>query len=271
MSVPMGALFRACCDVLWRELRPIHYADLARLAVESIGYVPSEVDGQRTKEDVREKLLEARARGTFYTHGPHFCGAMRDWFREPQRLLFNPDEVASDRHLIPASLSASGTACLEAVMRCRTMLTKVADTPARWIGLTRGLMIEQHVSDYFRREWPEHWAPPDNAGRYDRPCEHDFKLEVPDRLLRVDVMGPRRDGTFGTPSGGGKRPADLHVLASIEGNAVRINGFYTGEALSEQMSPWTTQPFSRLAVWLNCFKHGFSYGDLCRAAGRKAR
>lgn len=257
MAAPsMPALFRACVEVLADSLSPWHYADLAAEALRRLGLAADADTLRRAKEDVREKMLEAGRFGTAYTGPPHYLAVLSRWFPSAQRELLNP---ATEPIIVRAHAGWAIDGCLEALLRSKHMVTKIADTPARWEGMARGMILERHVAGWFRDQWPDSWAPPDNAGRWREWCNHDFKLRLYGRAYLVDVMGPLRDGMFGLPAGGGKRLVDLHVVARQRGADVAICGFQHGKALAERFGEEETIPICRLAVRLNCEARGWDY------------
>jgi len=125
------------------------------------------------------------------------------------------------------------------------------------------------VRCWFAAKWPDMVLPPDNEGAWEQPCDHDFKLTVKDRILRIDVAGPKANGTYGRPTGSGKRTTDIHVIASIVGAEVGIHGFVPGDEYRDIFSAWDTQPITRMAFWLNCNRLDIDYA-LFKNTERKA-
>jgi hypothetical protein len=104
-------------------------------------------------------------------------------------------------------------ALYEQAMRAPYMVTKYADSPARKAGRLRGLVIEHHVSGWFRQHYPEFYKEPDNFHQWKKMCSHDFKLSMPGQVLRIDVTGPRKDGSFGSYAQKPKEGVDFHIMA----------------------------------------------------------
>lgn len=121
------------------------------------------------------------------------------------------------------------------------------------------MLIEQHVRCWFKAKWPDMLLPPDNEGIWEMPCDHDFKLRVKGHILRIDVAGPRANGTYGQPIGGSKTATDIHVIAAIEGNEVVIHGFVPGNEYRDIFTRWDTHPIARIVFWLNCNKLNIDY------------
>ena len=267
MSVPMKQLFDACHTVLHNAMCPLRYGILVEKALALLGMdMPHGLERRRVKEDVREKMLEAGQRGSFYVPSPLCYAGLLEWFLGKQRDLFNAQ--AYDL-IIPAHASWSVDACTESHMRRPHMLTKVADCYQRWAGLSRGMLIQNHISQWFREQWPDQWRPPDNEGKWSSPCDHDFKLLLPagyGGLSKVDAMGPRADGAFGFPQGGGKRPVDIHLAGSMREDHFILHGFIQGHQLCEDFGPDNTQSICRLVVILNCEKYGIDYETVKAAA-----
>ncbi|MDP3063239.1 MAG: hypothetical protein Q8O40_08540 [Chloroflexota bacterium] len=251
-TLPMATLFKACREVAEAAMAPLHYAELTRLAFARLGFSTDSVNWKRQIEDVREKLLEAGLRGFGYLGAPHCLAYLKEWL--PQQTMFNP--VLPVR--INATLEAGERAIFNALMRKFLDKTQARpETIAR--SRARGLLVEHHVRCWFEAKWPELVLPPDNEGAWEQPCDHDFKLRLTGRLLRIDVAGPKADGTYGTPRGGGKTTTDIHIIASIVGNDVVIHGFVPGDEYRHIFSSWDTHPISRMAFWLNCNRLDIDY------------
>lgn len=97
-------------------------------------------------------------------------------------------------------------------LRAPHMMTKFAQNDIRVAGQLRGLVIEHHVSGWFRQHYPAQYVEPDNYQRWTATCSHDFKLKTPAGLLRIDVSGPRKDGSFGAYDLKPKQRVDYHIL-----------------------------------------------------------
>lgn len=261
-TVPMGILFPAGVAVLEDSLVPHHYADFTRLILKRLAIPEEQVNWRRQIEDVREKLVQAERYGMFYTGEPLCLAGLRSWVRNETAVpLFNSAKPI----LINANFPASEAACLEALMREPYMLKKTnAPRIRRNRGLARGMLIEQHVKDYFRLSWPDYYVPPENEEKWDRPCDHDFKLHVGLRLRKVDVAGEHLDGSFGLSSG--KTPVDIHLMARLTGNLLILEGFKLGDQFSEkeEFGWWDSNPIQPLIVYLNCEKAGINYAELRR-------
>jgi hypothetical protein len=264
-KVPMGSLFRACESILWDRFMPVHYGDLTRLAIGELGVEVTKKEFVRCKEDVREKMLEARRYGTFYVPSPHFFGAIRDWFKTDDVPLLNVEPYLIK---IPSDATWSIEASTEILMRRRYMLDKIpsADPLRRERGASSGIHIEKHISYYFRDHWAEQWFPPDNENKYYLPCPHDFKLFIDGVMYQVDVMGPHANGKF---SVGDKKVVDFHLIGEVAGPSYYFQGFLQGgDVPSGYFSPTVVKPPSRLIVLLNCAKHGIDHDVLRRYANK---
>ena len=99
------------------------------------------------------------------------------------------------------------------------MMTKFKNTPARKAGQIRGLVIEQHVSEWFRQHYSDEFEEADNYRQWTIPCAHDFKLNVRGKIHLIDVSGPHRDGTFGSYDLKPKYGVDYHIITSAIGFA----------------------------------------------------
>lgn len=105
----------------------------------------------------------------------------------------------------------------EQVNRSQYMMTKFADSPARKAGQLRGLVIEHHVSGWFKQNYPNNYLEADNYRIWTQPCGHDFKLSNKFSVLCIDVSGPKKDGTFGSYYYKPKYGVDYHILCNAIG------------------------------------------------------
>ena len=97
------------------------------------------------------------------------------------------------------------------------MMTKFKNTPARKAGQIRGLVIEQHVSEWFRQHFSDEFEEADNYRQWTIHCPHDFKLNVGGKIYPIDVSGPHRNGTFGSYEKKPKYGVDYHIITSAIG------------------------------------------------------
>lgn len=251
-TLSMPILFRACREVADTSMAPMHYAELTRQAFLRLHIPTTSVNWKRQIEDVREKLLKAGQHGFGYIAAPHCLAYLKEWL--PRETMINPFQPVH----VAATLEAGERAIFEALMRKFKDKTQ-ARPKSIAKGRARGLLIEQHVTCWFRTKWPDMVLPPDNEGMWERPCDHDFKLRVKGHILRIDVAGPKANGTYGKPKGGGKAATDIHVIASIEGNEVVIHGFVPGKEYRDIFTTWDTHPIARLVFWLNCNRLDIDY------------
>lgn len=248
----MENVFSACRNVAEREIRPLHYVFMARRALSLLNYSETELNWQRQIEDVREKLLLKGRLGFGYLRRPYCLAYLREWL--DARILFNPYPPLE----ITPSLQSSLRACEQVALRKyidKTSAPKI--NIAR--GRSRGLLIEAHVRMWFESQWPDYVLPPDNEGQWVTPCDHDFKLRFNDRIIKVDVAGPRASGQYGYPFGGGKHSTDVHILASIDNNSVSLHGFVYHAEYQDSFSLFETRPIQCLIFRLNCLKSGIDY------------
>ena len=192
---------------------------------------------------------------TFYTGKPHRMVALRSWFKTEQLPL-----LQLDFEIIPGNASAGVRGAYECLMRSAHMLQKT--TMER---RASGLVLEQHVALWFKKQWPTLYLPPDNDGQWDRPCDHDFKLNIRGRIVKVDVSGPRSNGTFGNP-GNGKHRTDLHLICEIRDRDVWWLAVVPKETYNEVVIPESGRSPLQMIVWLNCIQDGIDYEAVRGAA-----
>lgn len=258
--VPMDILFNACVMELADRKVPVHYRALTEHALHRLQIDPKRVTFERVKEDVREKLLLAGSRGCLYIPQPHCLGALSTWFEREQTTLFNPDE-----EVIPGSATSGTNGAFALAMRLPHMIQKVASASpeARNLGAAKGLVVESHVSDWFRMKWPEFWREPDNARSWERPCSHDFKLIVDDAIWLVDVASQKKNGKWGLSEF--KQAVHFHLLCDIDRRDVIWRGVMFGEEMrraGDRVHPMMAKSPLHMTVWLNCAKHGIDYLEI---------
>lgn len=101
--------------------------------------------------------------------------------------------------------------------RAPFMMTKFANNDARKAGQIRGLVIEHHVSGWFKSNYPNYYLEPDNYRQWTKICSHDFKLKINVNIHFIDVTGPKKDGTFGSYDYKPKDGVDYHILCTALG------------------------------------------------------
>ncbi|MCZ2102292.1 MAG: hypothetical protein LC107_12245 [Chitinophagales bacterium] len=111
--------------------------------------------------------------------------------------------------------------------RAPHMMTKFADTDARKAGQIRGLVIEHHVSGWFKDQYPHHYREADNYRQWTQFCSHDFKLVIHPNLYNIDVSGPKKDGSFGSYKLKPNTNVHFHILCAALGFAAWDNCDFT--------------------------------------------
>jgi hypothetical protein len=255
MELSMRDLFPACVAVLAKELRPIHYADLTRMALAKIGVRESQVAFKKEAENVREKLLMAGQRGTFYAGAPTFAGALRFWFVSDAQINMTLDGVR-----IPGSAQAGVDGAFDALMRSPYMMVHnrgLENTEKLNRVRSSGMVLEKHVTNWFNQEYPDFYGEAANAGIWQRPCSHDFTLSIGGRRFLIDVAGPDAHGQYGRR--GRKHPTDLHLICRVDGDHCLWEGVVRGEGFNESIDPISIFSPTAFLVWLNCEKHKIHY------------
>lgn len=259
-EISMKDLFPKCRDILVREMRPIKYGDLTRIALMELGVPFSEIDLKKEKENVREKLLLAGQYNCFYTGAPLYAGAMRNWFvaDDHQQLSLVVDYIK-----IPGNASAGASGAFEALMRSGYMQVhnrELANTELLNRGRASGLVIEKHVTNWFSKQYPEFFAEPENHNVWHQPCSYDFSLTVDGRQWKIDVAGPDKNGSYGKR--GAKKSTHMHLLCKIVGDYCAWEGVVRGKEFNAYIDPSSIFSPVALIVRLNCAKHGINYEDV---------
>lgn len=261
--VSMQILFPVCVEVLRDALEPLHYAELTKRALDILNIRVDFKEFLRLKEDVREKLLLANRYGTAYIvdAGDAYCvGVLSQWFMTNQLALFNGEWEGLRIH---GSAAAGFKAAFELIKRRPHMITKQVENDQRELSAAFGIIIEEHVSQWVHEQWPMFWRPPENFQQWARPCNHDFRLRLKDRMVEVDVMGPKGRGENGLLFDvTTKKPADIHLCASIHKKDVVLHGFMPRNRLRATWEAHETLPISWFIVWLNCQRLGYDYAAI---------
>lgn len=263
--VSMINIFPACREILDNALRPIKYTDLVTQALEQLGIPLDYVNFQRQIEDVREKMLIKGMYDSFYIGKPHCYAALNSWFSNGQIDLFNWHKPI----VIPGDVSSGVHGAYEAIKRSPTMKKKNPYANIDLVHWARayGLVIEQHVADWFKTNWPDSVLRPDNYQKWNQWCDHDFKIRIDHRVFNVDVFGPKRDGSYGQPPQ--KKQTHFHLMCRAIGKDVLWEGIITGAQYRDtpDIVPEIGRPPQHMIVRLNCEKFGIPY-DVVKAAAR---
>jgi hypothetical protein len=258
----MDALFTACLEVLQEALVPLHYHQLTLRAFTKMQAQFSQTSFheafKKNRENVREKFLERRWHGhAFYVGEPYCLGALRTWFTSPQLLLLHTDMIR-----IPGHATAGSEGAFEALMRAPYMQTKhpSASLEERQRGLARGQVIEKHMQQWFKDRYPQLYRPSRNHQQWHVWDKDDFYLQIGDRLLCVDIMGPTKHGTYAVAQG--KHRTELHLLCTIKGPDCLFEGVERGKALQDHVVPEACFSPVNFLVWLHCLRDGIDYKTL---------
>ncbi len=255
-----------CGRILDEEIRPIHYADLTRMAINRVGR--NGVDFTKVKEDVREKILMAGLDGCGYIGAPYCYAFKKKWIKGDQAVLNFEEPIP-----VPVTVSSSTAGACETIYRFKHMIHKPTGTYIPIDEAEPGVVkfrieraiVEQNVSDYFKQNWPKLWMPPSNDKKYKKPASDDFRIRVKNYIYNFDVFTPGRNGKGGLVKW--KRPAHIHVMAEYDDDGVNIRGFTTGQLFSShQWSPEEIYPFHQLVFWLNCMQDDMPYDKIRDAA-----
>lgn len=255
-TLPFPTIFPVCVDILRENLIPTHYVELTKAALLKLGLTPNDVNWQRQIEDVREKLLQAGRYETFYIGDPYCLGGLRWWFETGQLRLLHPTQGIT----IPGNAQSGVNGAFEALMRFPEYKIKNPNAPLenRTYTCARGLVLQEHISDWFKQKWPKFWLPPENHKQWKTGCSHDFRLNIDGDIIKIDVSGPRLNGTFGNP-GNGKHLTDFHLICEIIGQDVLWRDIRRGTEYQSILFPEAGICPERLVVWLNCLKHNIDY------------
>lgn len=282
--ISQSILFPACVDVLERDLLPLHYKDLVLQAIRYLGLREEDYHITKMAEDVRQ-WLPKRFPAVYYTGSPDYMMMMRYWLISQTQRAFNFLEPIA----VPTSAKAAFNGSFDALLRARWTQAKKEERTGgdprkkpfsqwdrpdwrRYIQIcerqAKGKTIEAQFVQWCRGRWPELILDPENAGEYDKPCSHDFRIQSPfGNVVEVDVAGEGIFGEYGsTPYG--KSKADIHVCCRLDhkSDAVIFDGFQSRKSFGEFVSREYTVAPQVFIVWMNCWQKGIRYGVLCQRA-----
>jgi hypothetical protein len=157
---------------------------------------------------------------------------------------------------IPYKQSCYDNAVKEVRLRSPYMYTKYGESAKRTAGQIRGIVVEQHASDYMQRTYPNNYLNPDNFQIWHQYCNHDFKIVVNGETYLIDVSGPKVDGTYGSyamkPSG-----CNFHIIVGVNGmqswdnidynQGFEVLGVVSGANYVVNLNITTLEPFE---VWI---------------------
>lgn len=253
--VSMSRLFPACNRVLDRELRPLHYKELMKMALELLKISPAKVDTSKLAEDIREKLPPRANNDIIYTGKPDCLMAKLHWFPRVAPPLLHDEYI-----VIPGNVSQGIEGAFEALMRNQYMINKIRDYERRNLVRAQGLVVEKHVTNWFKRNYPNFYREADNYRQWERACRHDFKLQVGDKSLSVDVSSDVGNGYHSH----NKKPTDLHLLCEVSSNGTDViwRDIRTKTEFDEnKMAIGTGRSPRSMVVWLNCLKYKINYNQ----------
>jgi hypothetical protein len=168
-TLPMPVIFKACDDILNKSIRPYYYKELTELALESIGVSINSVNITKQYEDVREKYCYRP--GVKYIPNPDCLIYLDKWISKLN--LINP----FDPYFLPCDIKDAYKANFEGLMRSEHMENKHnIDIASRMKKRAKGLLIEHHVSGWYRRQWPLLFKEPNNKDIYNMACSHDLTV-----------------------------------------------------------------------------------------------
>lgn len=170
-------------SLLEKKLRPIHYKEAFN---ESKVWIHSS-DAYSDKTDPAEKFRQRYAEHdhsdiSFIVGG--FLALSR-WFpTRHQMQLFAPDKTVD----VEGNCVISFDAGYETAKREPYMLNKFGKGSQSWYERRRyGMLVEYHITNYFRNHYPQYFVEPSNKSDYTRPSKDDFILQTEWNRIVVDV------------------------------------------------------------------------------------
>lgn len=254
---------------------PVHYRTLHD--VVGLVYLPGRSYGANTSS-AAEKLRQHYAEGD-QLDAVAFSGGLiglRRWFANSYQLqLLQP----ADKVVIRGNCILSYDAGYEVARREPYMKDHFSDaaSPYRQERRRRAYLIEAHVRDFFRTNYPEFYVPPSNDGKYAAWATEDFFLKLPQGTVSVDVKSWSGQDEDGDACGYIRRPNPkvVYVWADWRDNDTTIiNGMQPG-GLATMFGELTdsgltkvngkqVQSIDRLLVMLNMARVRLDYHKFLR-------
>ena len=220
-------MHRRLTRLLRTELRPIHYKEAFPRIV---AWMPSK-DAYSAKTDPMEKFRQRYAEhprsDVLFINGGYM--ACSHWFPLREQLtLLPPDEKV----IIKGNSIVAFDAGYETAKREPYTLNKFGKDHRSWYERRRkGMLVESHVAEYFRKTYTRFFQEPSNAGNYEKPAKEDFVLVTPWARMMIDVKSVG-DGDF-SDSFVITNPNEVgvYIVADFceDTNEVTIHGMITGD------------------------------------------
>jgi hypothetical protein len=144
----------------------------------------------------------------------------------------------------------------------------------RRYNITRNaFIVESHIKGYFQSNFPDNYIESDNHKKYDKGCDHDFKLKFSGRVKKIDVKYSAKDSQYQIRFP--KKENDFYyIFGSIDGNNVWISGFkcssflekeeiddsyYNKRVMVNRNNFWSADC---LVAQINIYNMGFNYSKI---------
>jgi hypothetical protein len=251
---------------------PTHYRKLAEHAWRALNWTPrSEDEARQSAEHLRQPvdIRGAWDMGVLTTdrvgRRSRLIGLMyrTDWFDRFQESLFSSGWNSEIEGEIDEDCITNALA--NAALRLPFMSDRLGASNARRAQrLARGFIVEEHVSQWFRRHYPTMWLPASNTERWSEASVDDFRMRLGHSICSFDVKRPiSADGlTWGPAYVGQRLDADVYLLASAISSRWYLVGFATAREFRAGVDYHRARPINRLVVRLNCKRDGVNYGTL---------
>lgn len=259
--------------LLSQELRPIHYTEaFNRTKVWSCASYNEKTD---PVEKFRQRFGEGDGEPGFDFIRGGFIALSR-WFPLRHSLSLLPPQ---EQVIIEGNTIVSFDAGYETAKREPHMQNKFNKSPQAWYERRRrGMLVESHIANYFRINYPRFFIEPSNKGQYENPAKEDFTLKTDWTTIAVDIksLGEDNDETFVVT-----RPCadvSIYIIGDLleDKNQTIITGFTTtdivkvlGEKQSQVNDAWIvntrdTWSIEPLLVMLNMADCGMNYNEYKR-------
>lgn len=182
MAVDWSVADRRAIAKLHTELRPMHYRELARVALRGM-----QLEDYSEKTDPEEKFRQHVDEGDhpILLHIPGGNIGLWAWFP----LWHQPRLLPPEPFCIEGRCLISYKAGYEHAKRGPFLFDHYHDgnTEKRFDRRMAAFQFEHHVRNYYLNNWPRFCQLPSNHGVYDKPAVDDFRLVLPGSRYRVDA------------------------------------------------------------------------------------
>jgi len=169
--------------LLEKKLRPIQYREAFSECKDWVDTSDAYSDKTDPVEKFRQRYAEHDHSDVCFIVGGYL--ALSRWFPTRQQMQLIPPDYPIT---IEGDCIVSFDAGYETAKREPYMLNKFNKSPKSWLDRRRiGALVEHHIANYFRHNYPRYFKEPGNKGNYESHAKEDFTLCTEYNTIKVDV------------------------------------------------------------------------------------